>query len=175
MPEPTEPQPTMPESPADRPETPGFAGVLAFRDGQVALVLEHYETWDRARWNTPSGAIEQGESAEAAAIRELREETGLVVSVEQLTLIAEAVMVGPDGTVLNKAWNFRAEVPSGEFAADDPDGSVQEVRWFPVAEAIKELEQLPYPPIAEPAIACLRSTDRSRWTFTLGADGRWSW
>lgn len=155
--------------------TPGFAGVLAFRDGQVALVRERYRTWDREHWNTPSGAVEPGESPEAAAVRELREETGLIVSAEQLTLIAEAVMVGPDGTVSSKAWNYRAQVPSGEFEVEDPDGSVQEVRWFPVAEAIKVLEELPYPPIVEPAVACLRSTDRSDWTFTLGHDGQWSW
>ena len=49
-----------------------YAGVLAFRSGQVALV------------------------------RELREETGLHVRVDQLTLIAEVLVVSRDGPPLSE-------------------------------------------------------------------------
>lgn len=78
---------------------PDYAGVLAFRGDRVALVREHYEGWDDERWNLPSGAIEPGESPEEGAVRELREETGLVVPVSALTLVAEVLVQSLDGSV----------------------------------------------------------------------------
>ena len=146
---------------------PDYAGVLAFRGDRVALVREHYEGWDDERWNLPSGAIEPGESPEQGAVRELREETGLVVPVSALTLVAEVLVQSVDGSVRSRAWNYRAEVPDGEFLIDDPDGLVREVRWFPVAEALSLVEKLPYPPLAQPVAAELRSTGRREWTFTF--------
>ncbi|HET6297389.1 MAG TPA: NUDIX domain-containing protein, partial [Kribbella sp.] len=65
---------------------PDYAGVLAFRDDRIALIRERYEGWDAEHWNTPSGAIEPGESPETAALRELQEETGLIALPHQLTL-----------------------------------------------------------------------------------------
>ena len=57
-----------------------YAARLLILDPQdrVLLVQFHDETRNRGWWSTPGGGLEPGESFEAAAIRELAEETGLI-------------------------------------------------------------------------------------------------
>lgn len=146
---------------------PDYVGVLAFRANQLTLVRERYERWENEHWSLPSGAVEPGESPAEAAVRELREETGLVAEVDHLVLVSEVLVVSRDDTIRSTAWNFRVELPNGDFAVDDPDGLVQEARWFPLPEAIQLLADLPYPPLNHPAVAHLRGTPPTRWTFTF--------
>src|SRR5712691_1129021 len=53
--------------------------VIMFRDGKpfVAMIA----TRGRTRWGLPKGAVAQGESSEAAALREVLEETGLQAEI----------------------------------------------------------------------------------------------
>ena len=146
-----------------------YAGVLAFRDGRVVLVRERYKEWENEQWSLPSGAVEPGESPEEAAVRELREETGLHVGVDGLTLIAEVLVLSRDGASRSTAWNYRADVPDGDFAIDDPDASVQEARWFAPVEAVPLVSAVPYPPLSHPVAAHLQGATPTRWTFTFDA------
>lgn len=57
-----------------RPTTRGCRCVV-LRDGAVLLVRHSYERW----WYLPGGGVGRGESFAAAARREVREETGLLV------------------------------------------------------------------------------------------------
>jgi 8-oxo-dGTP pyrophosphatase MutT (NUDIX family) len=54
--------------------------------GEVFMLLTHFdpEVGLPPRWLTPGGGIDEGESALDAAVRELREETGLVVAPDKL-------------------------------------------------------------------------------------------
>ncbi len=58
-----------------------FAGGVV-RDNEGRLLLQ--KRADRVAWGFPGGAIELGESAEEAAVREVYEETGLRVKVDSL-------------------------------------------------------------------------------------------
>ncbi|WP_020386910.1 NUDIX hydrolase [Kribbella catacumbae] len=147
-----------------------YAGVLAFRAGRIVLVRERYEDWENEQWSMPSGAVEPGESPAEAAVRELREETGLHVRVDQLTLVAEVSVMSRDGASRSTAWNYSADVPDGDFAINDPDASIQEARWFMPAEAIPLIAAIPYPPLSEPPTAWLRTPTPTRWTFTYAPD-----
>ena len=53
-------------------------GALVFRDGAVLLVKRGAEP-NQDRWSLPGGALETGETVEAAVVREIREETGVDV------------------------------------------------------------------------------------------------
>jgi 8-oxo-dGTP pyrophosphatase MutT (NUDIX family) len=56
-----------------RSEAQRSAGGLVVRDDEILLISLH----GGRRWQLPKGHIEPGEQVEAAAVREVREETGV--------------------------------------------------------------------------------------------------
>lgn len=59
------------------------AGVLVVQEGRLLLLKRAYHPWKGA-WNLPAGYVEVDETPEQAAIREVQEETGLVVTLDRL-------------------------------------------------------------------------------------------
>lgn len=59
---------------------PGVAGVVRDSEGRVLL----HRRADDGTWCVPSGAIDPGETPAAAVVREVREETGLVVTPQRV-------------------------------------------------------------------------------------------
>ena len=143
--------------------------MLAVHADRVALVREEYPTWGGSFWNIPSGAVEREESPAEGAARELREETGLCLRSEQLRLVSTSTSRFSGGE--SRAWNFSATVEEPTLRIDDPDGLIQDVRWFAPPEAIAELGLLPYAPLREPAVAYL-SGDAGLVTDWLFVDGK---
>jgi 8-oxo-dGTP diphosphatase len=67
--------------PREYPDRPivGVGGVIV-DEGKVVLIRRRYEPL-KGHWSLPGGMVEIGETLETALIREMREETGLVVDV----------------------------------------------------------------------------------------------
>ena len=99
------------------------ASVAVFRDGKVLLAL-------RARpsvWSLPGGRIEPGETAEQAALRELREEVGVEAEIVAFAGEREAIYRDKGGaTVRYRIQTFAARWRAGE---PKPGPEAVEVRW----------------------------------------------
>ena len=64
-------------------ERPPIASAVITHEGKVLLVRRRVKEGDLS-WQVPSGAVEPGELAVKAAVREVREETGLIVSESKI-------------------------------------------------------------------------------------------
>jgi 8-oxo-dGTP diphosphatase len=110
------------------------AGGLVCRAGPAGLTevaLVHRPTCDD--WTFPKGRLERGESAEAAALREVAEETGLRCSlVEPFGCTRYVDRRGAAKTVCY--WIMK--VIGGRFL---PSFEVDELRWLTASEALSLL------------------------------------
>jgi 8-oxo-dGTP diphosphatase len=145
---------------------PRYAGVLAQYGDQVVLVREEYPAWGGAHWNIPSGRVEEHETPDQGACRELAEETGLLVAPADMVLVATSSVASP-GEV-SRAWTFTVAVEDPALDVQDPDGLIQDARWFAIVEAAAVLSQLPYRPLSEPAVAVLRghAENAGHWAYS---------
>ena len=67
----------------ETPDQPGISAAIIV-DGDRVLMVRRRIREGELMWQFPAGAIEAGESAEQAAVRETAEETGLTVSAVKL-------------------------------------------------------------------------------------------
>lgn len=102
----------------------GVAAIVT-RGDRLLLVQRRYH--GAGSWSTPGGYLDPGETPEAAAVRETREETG--VEVDRPTFLAVSNDVHPDGKHNVTLW-FAARYVSGEARLAAPEESLA-VAWFP--------------------------------------------
>ncbi len=112
---------------------PAVLAVVA-RQGRVLLVRRANPP-DAGRWGFPGGHIEWGESTQAAAIRELHEETG-VRALPGNVLTALDVITPADG---ERQHHFvliavRCQWVAGDGVADD---DALDVGWFSLQEIVE--------------------------------------
>jgi 8-oxo-dGTP diphosphatase len=72
------------------------ASAAIFR-GEEVLLIERGKGALKGLWSLPGGHIEPGETARAAAVREVREETGVEAELAGLVDIHEVILHAPGG------------------------------------------------------------------------------
>ena len=135
------------------------AGGVAYReiDGhiEVAIILTNPER----RWQLPKGMIDEGESAEQAAVREVREEAGietdLIAPLDKTEYWFSADRNGTRTRFHKFVHWFLMRYRSGNV--EDHDHEVIEARWEAVDSALKMLVFKNERDVVEKALQTIKS------------------
>jgi 8-oxo-dGTP diphosphatase len=96
---------------------------------EVAII--HRPRYDD--WSLPKGKVDPGETEPVTAVREVQEETGYSSHLgRRLATVSYPVEQG-----IKKVRYWAARRVDGQFA---PNSEVDELKWMPVAEALKQLK-----------------------------------
>lgn len=88
-----------PSSPDNRHVAPqAAASVAVFHQGKVLLAQRSKPPLDGV-WSLPGGKVETGEKAREAALRELREETGIEAEILGVADVADVILRNEDGSL----------------------------------------------------------------------------
>lgn len=103
-------------------------GAIIIEESRVLLVKRAHPPL-QAQWSIPGGVLEVGELIREAAIREAREETGLIVEPGDLLGVYDRILRNAEKRVQYHyvLIDFLCRKVGGELAAAD---DAAEVRWF---------------------------------------------
>lgn len=118
--------PEYPERPV-----PAAAGVV-FR-GEDVLLVKRRQPPNRGRWSVPGGSVEEGETVEAAAAREVLEETSVRVRPVRVLTVVDLVERDEAGRV---RFHYATVEVLCEYVGGEPvpDSDADNARWIPVRE-----------------------------------------
>jgi 8-oxo-dGTP pyrophosphatase MutT (NUDIX family) len=119
------------------------ATVIVLRGGGERLEVLLVQRTPKARfmggaWVFPGGSVDKADvdGHRAAAVRELREEAGLVIEDPTALVPFARWITPPEVSIRFDTWFFLARAPDGQEA--DPDGQeIVDARWFEPARAIQ--------------------------------------
>jgi len=115
------------------PDRPILAvGAVVVRDGKVLLTKRGQEP-GRGLWSLPGGAVHPGEELKAAVIRELREECGIEVAVEEVAEVVERMIPDAEGRLQYHyvILDYRTRWLRGDLSLSE---EVEEARWVDPAD-----------------------------------------
>ena len=126
-------------------------GALIFDDqGKILMSLRGPKARNEAgKWEVPGGAVEYGETFEAALVREVFEELGIHVRVKELLQVCDHILVKEQEHWV--APTYMCEIVSGTPCIQEPEKCTQ-IGWY----SLEEAEQLPLAVVTASDIKKLR-------------------
>ena len=118
------------------------AGGVVFRRRGSLVEVALISVGGERRWQLPKGLVDAGETPEAAALREVREETGLAAEIVAPLEVIEYWYFSK-GTATERVrfhkrvHFFLMRYESGDVS--DHDAEVNEARWVEIGEAARAL------------------------------------
>ena len=108
-------------------------------DGRWVVLIAHRNAGGILQWTLPKGGLEEGEDLESAAVREVREETGLDARIESKLGVVDYWFVWrPDRVRYHKYVHYYLmALIGGSFSRRDEEA--EDVEWMPIAEALRRL------------------------------------
>jgi 8-oxo-dGTP diphosphatase len=97
------------------------AGCVLIKDGKYLLVQEKKPS-AYGQWNLPAGKVDTGESIDAAAVREVREETGYDV------VLGDEISVEHTSSASSVLHAFSATITGGELHIQQEE--LLDAQWF---------------------------------------------
>lgn len=113
---------------------------VLIENNQVLCISCKYE--DGEYFLFPGGGLEAGETMEEAAVREMFEETGLIVKIKKMIYVNDWIKDRKTNTRVLNIF-FLVERKGGEIIPGEKDGGkVKEIKWIDLKN-IKHLDMRP--------------------------------
>lgn len=129
---------------AKRVDEVSAGGLVVDTTGKLGLLIGRRDVKDasgkRILWSLPKGHIEEGETPEEAALREVAEETGIHSKIEKSLGVIDFWFMAGGKRIHKTVHHYLFREDGGTLAAQETE--VDEVAWFPLAEIV---ERLAYP------------------------------
>jgi ADP-ribose pyrophosphatase YjhB (NUDIX family) len=129
---------------AKRVDEVSAGGLVVDTTGKLGLLIGRRDQKDasgkRILWSLPKGHIEEGETPEQAALREVQEETGIESIIEKSLGVIDFWFMAGGKRIHKTVHHYLFRESGGLLAAQETE--VDEVAWFPLNEII---EKLAYP------------------------------
>lgn len=124
---------------SDETSAGGMAVALIGGIPSVAVIARRGRS-GRIEWCLPKGHLENGETPEEAAIREIREETGIQGQIVCPIASIEYWFTGPHSRIHKVVHHFLVEAIGGEISVEgDPDQEAEDAAWIPLAKLSRVL------------------------------------
>jgi ADP-ribose pyrophosphatase YjhB (NUDIX family) len=114
----------------------GAGGIVLHSDAAAVLLIQRNQEPNRGYWTLPGGFVESNETAEAAVVREVREETGLYCAVVGLVGFRNR----PDPDVNTSYAVFLLRITGGKLIQGATDEIMQ--RGFYTLAQVQTMDHL---------------------------------
>ena len=107
------------------------AGVLIEED---RILLVEQDVTKSRHWSLPGGALEFGETIEHCLIREMKEETGLDVSIIGLLYVCDRIREGRHVVHITLSASKKGGLLGTGHGSEFAVGKIKSVKWVPFGE-----------------------------------------